>query len=72
MFWGVPFLTPRNDDDSWKTLKVGDRCQVKFEVPASPGRIGQILEIADGDYVVQFENGRTMGYDGDMLQPVKV
>jgi len=67
--WGDPFA----EDASWKSLKSGDNVRVRATCEPYAGRVGILEEIADmGDYLVNFGDGLTCGYDGDMLVRVPV
>jgi hypothetical protein len=61
-------------EDNWRQLKVGDKAVVKMEIPFYPGRVGTLTSIdeAIGDYTLEFSDGSTMVYDGDMLRKASI
>lgn len=62
--WGDPYA----DDNSWRTLKIGDKVRVKTSVAFTGSNQGVLEEITDeGTYMVRLSNDLVMGYDADML-----
>lgn len=61
-------ITP---DDSWCTLKFGDRARVRAHIPIYGERVGTLTEITDGMYHLAFDGGGSCVFDGDDLMAVK-
>lgn len=69
--FNVPFFSDLSDDESWRNLKVGDKAKVRRDCPIRPGQIGVLKDIKDGTYLVRFDDGQEVGFDGDMLKEVR-